>query len=74
VQIEQDIAMCASKFPNLICRPIAAQFMKEDLIALFELEQTKSGIGISSERHYLLVEPDNLPLDELAKYRIRTPD
>lgn len=27
VQIEQDIAMCASKFPDLICRPIAAQFM-----------------------------------------------
>jgi hypothetical protein len=43
VQIEQDITMCSSKFPHLICRPIAAQSMKEDLIALFELEQTKSG-------------------------------
>jgi len=74
VQIEQDIAMCASKFPNLICRPIAAQFMKEDLIALFELEQTESGIGISSEKHYLLVEPDNLSPDELAKYAIRNLD
>jgi hypothetical protein len=74
VQIEQDIAMCASKFPNLICRPIAAQLMKEDLIALFELEETESGIGISSEKHYLLVEPDNLSSEELAKYAIRTPD
>jgi hypothetical protein len=71
VQIEQDMAMCRSKFPNLICRPIAAQFMKEDLIALFELEQTTSGIGISSEKHYLLVEPDNLSPEELAKYAIR---
>ena len=74
VQIEQDIAMCVSKFSNLICRPIAAQFMKEDLIALFELEPTKSGLGISSEKHYLLVEPDNLSPDELAKYAVRNPD
>ncbi len=71
VQIEQDMAMCHSKFPNLICRPIAAQFMKEDLIALFELEQGTSGIGISSEKHYLFVEPDNLSPEELAKYAIR---
>jgi hypothetical protein len=71
VQIEQDIAMCASKFPSLICRPIAAQFMKQDLIALFELEQTKSGLGISSEKHYLLVEPDNLSPEELQKYAVR---
>ncbi len=74
VQIEQDMAMCRSKFPNLICRPIAAQFMKEDLIALFELERIRSGIGISSEKHYLLVEPDNLSPEELAKYAIRTAD
>jgi hypothetical protein len=74
VQIEQDIAMCTSKFASLICRPIAAQSMKEDLIALFELEQTKSGLGISSEKHYLLVEPDNLSPDELAKYAVRNLD
>jgi hypothetical protein len=74
VQIEQDLAMCNSKFPNLVCRPIAAQFVKEDLIALFELEQTRSGLGISSEKHYLLVDPDNLSPDELAKYAIRNPD
>jgi hypothetical protein len=74
VQIEQDIAMCSSKFPYLICRPIAAQSIKEDLIALFELEQTKSGIGISSEKHYLLVEPDNLSAEELTKYAIRNFD
>jgi hypothetical protein len=33
VQIEQDIAMCAAKFPNLICRPIAAQFIKGNIVA-----------------------------------------
>ena len=40
VQIEQDIAVCANKFPWLdICRPIAAQFMDGGIIALFEFEQ-----------------------------------
>jgi hypothetical protein len=34
VQIEQDIAMCAEKYPNLICRPIASQFIRDNLIAL----------------------------------------
>ncbi len=34
VQIEQDIAVCADKFPLLICRPVGAQFMQDDLIAL----------------------------------------
>ena len=48
--------------------------MKENLIALFELEQTKSGLGISSEKHYLLVEPDKLSPEDLAKYAVRNPD
>lgn len=74
VQIEQDMAMCKSKFPNLVSRPIAAQFMRGDLIALFELEQTESGLGISSEKHYLLVEPDNLSPEELKKYAARNLD
>ena len=36
VQIEQDFAVCAHRYPTLICRPIAAQFMEEDVIAIFE--------------------------------------
>jgi hypothetical protein len=71
VQIEQDFAICATKFPNLICRSIAAQFISEDLIALFELEQTDSGIRIASEKHYRLVRPENLSAEELKDYRKR---
>ncbi len=33
IQIEQDFALCAEKFPQLICCPIAAQFMEGDVIA-----------------------------------------
>ena len=71
VQIEQDLAMCAAKFPHLICRPIAAQFMADQIIALFELEQTDEGIAISTERHYRLVPPQALSVDELITYQQR---
>jgi len=39
VQIEQDLAVCAHKFPSLICRPIGAQFMQTGVSALFEFEE-----------------------------------
>lgn len=71
VQIEQDFAMCAAKFPQLICRAIAAQFMGNNLIALFEFEQSNDGIRVSLEKHYRLVKPEDLSLDELETYRIR---
>jgi hypothetical protein len=71
VQVEQDVAMCAAKFPALICRPIAAQFASGDLIALFALEATERGIAIVAEKHYRLVPPDQLSAEELASYRQR---
>ncbi len=73
VQIEQDFAMCAAKFSSLICRPIAAQFMKESVIALFELQESDKGIAIASEKHYRLVPPEELTEEELKSYRLRTP-
>lgn len=71
VQIEQDAALCAAKFPNLVCRLIAAQFMHENLIALFELQETEEGIRVSTEKHYKLVHPDELSPAELESYRTR---
>jgi hypothetical protein len=44
VQVEQDLTACAEKCPNLICRPIGAQFMGDGIIALFELEQTEGNV------------------------------
>lgn len=71
VQIEQDIAVCADKFASLICRPIGAQFMEQDLIALFEFEQGKEGISMTSEKHYRLVPGEEVTLDDLKTYRGR---
>jgi hypothetical protein len=71
VQIEQDFELCALKFPHLACKSIAAQFMEDNLIALFELEQSNDGIRVSSEKHYRLVRPDELSDDELKSYSLR---
>ena len=74
VQIEQDIAMCAQKFPALICRPIAAQFMQDNLIALFDLQEVGNELRVASERHYLLVEPSKLSQEELTQYSLQLKD
>jgi hypothetical protein len=72
VQIEQDMAICAAKFKDAICRPLGAQFIEADLIALFEFEDTSDGLRVRTERHYQLVPPDQLTDEELRRYRIPT--
>lgn len=71
VQVEQDIALCEHKFPGLICRPIAAQFMADDLIALFELETVDGEIRKVAERHYKLVDADEIDPEEIRRYAER---
>lgn len=71
VQIEQDFAVCAAKFPHLVCIPIAAQFMEDKLIALFAFEQTEASIAVVAEKHYRLVSPEMPALEELESYRHR---
>jgi len=74
VQVEQDFALCVDKFPSLICRPVAAQFMEADLIALFEFEANGNGTVISSEKHYRLVPPESVTAEDLRTYRSRSTD
>lgn len=70
-QAKQDIACCAAKFPNLICRAIAAQFMEDDLIALFELTLENDAVKIVGEAHYRLVPADQISAADLGSYRQR---
>jgi hypothetical protein len=72
VQIEQDFAVCAQKFPDLICRSIAAQFMTDEVIALFSFEMSDEGIALLDEKHYRLVLPDEITPEELNTYRQRS--
>ena len=71
VQIEQDMALCESRFPDLICRPVAAQFMQDDVIALFAFEKIDGEVKVLMERHYKLVEPKELTPEDLAAYKKR---
>jgi len=71
VQIIQDYGVGATKFPNLICKLVAAQFMADDLIALFAFENSATGVALESERHFRLVPPDQLSESELASYAQR---
>lgn len=54
VQTKQDIAFCASRYPSLVCRAISAQFRRNDVVALFELELVAGQVKIVDERHYRL--------------------
>ena len=68
VQTRQDMACCAEKFPQLLCHAISAQFVEDDLIALFELAQSADEIRIIEERHYRLVPADQISRDDLRAY------
>ena len=69
VQIGQDFALAAERFPELICRPLGAQFMDKGVIALLEFTEGADGIVIRQEAHYLLVPPEELTPEDLARYR-----
>lgn len=73
VQILQDLELCAHKFPGLICRSIAAQFMGNDLIALFAFEKSESGVKMSLEKHYRLVSSSEVTEADLEDYRNSLP-
>ena len=72
VQIEQDFAVCAAKFPNLIPVPLAAQFLDADVIALFAFERTAGEVAITVEKHYALVPQESLTDEELRSYAGRS--
>lgn len=72
VQVKQDIACCAEKFPELVCRAISAQFMGNSYIALFELCLDEAGfVRTVEERHYMLVPAEQISASDRDSYRRR---
>ena len=69
VQIEQDLALCAEKFPRLICRPLGTQFLPDGGIAIMEFAQTAEGLRLVTERHYQLAPINTLSDKEVEFYR-----
>lgn len=67
-QTQQDLAFCAERYPLLKARAISAQFMDNDVIALFELVIDEGDIKAVSEKHYRLVPGDSISKDDLDHY------
>ncbi len=67
-QTEQDLAVCAEKWPNMICRPISAQFAADGRIALFELALQDEQVRVRREAHYKLVPAKEITAVDLEGY------
>lgn len=70
-QTEQDIACCEQKFRALRCRPVSAQFITKNKIAMFELTMQDDEIKVVSEEHYELVPAASITPEDLALYASR---
>ena len=60
---------CNEKFPQLICRTISTQFITDNLIVLFELIVENDQVKIVDEKHYLLVQGDDISESDLINYQ-----
>ena len=70
VQTAQDIRFVEQRFPGLLFRAIAAQFMANDVVALFELTLQEEEIKVVEERHYRLVPADRIDPEAIRNYRL----
>lgn len=74
VQMDQDLALCKDKFPDLVPLLVATQFVGKDVnqkVVMFLLtEDPVSGWPqVVGEAHYQLVPPDAISAVELAAYK-----
>lgn len=69
VQTSQDIRFVEEKFPGMRCRAVAAQFMDDGIVALFELTLQDDEIKVVDEKHYRLVPAKKLNQDAIRRYQ-----
>lgn len=68
VQTTQDIRFVEQKFPGLRSRAISAQFMDDQVVAMFELALVDGHIKVVEERHYKLVPARHLDPSLIRSY------
>jgi hypothetical protein len=75
IQTIQDTAFCQHqpRYAQSIARPVSAQFMADDVIALFELNFDGDDVSIIQERHYRLTESAQISDRDLETYRKAPP-
>lgn len=69
VQTTQDIRFVEQRFPDMQCRAISAQFMSDQVVALFELTLQDDEVKVVEERHYRLVPASDLDPTAIRAYR-----
>ena len=71
IQTIQDTVFCENqpRYAHSIARPVSAQFMSGDIIALFELNFDGNDVSIVQERHYRLASAATISESELLAYR-----
>lgn len=69
VQTTQDIRFVEQRFPGIQCRAVSAQFMSDDVVALFDLTLSGDEIRVVDERHYRLVPARSLDPTAIRDYR-----
>jgi len=71
IQTIQDFVFCATseKYKHCICRPVSAQFLSGEKIALFETYFDGDEVSIVQERHYCLAKAKDIAPEDLAAYR-----
>lgn len=72
VQAQQDMRCCDEKFPGLVCRSISAQFITDDLIAVFELAVEDDQVKLVEEKHYRLMPASEISAKDLQMYSQRS--
>lgn len=71
IQTIQDTIFCQSndRYKQCISRPVSAQFMERDVIAMFELAFDGDEVSIVQEKHYKLVEASDISAADLKSYK-----
>ena len=78
IQTIQDITFCrqgnkaGNKYIDLTPRAVSTQFMANNVIAMFELDFDGNDVSIVQEKHYQLVEANEIEAADLQKYLLTT--
>lgn len=72
VQLQQDLTWCKESMSQLAPRAVAAQFMEDGVISMFEVtihdKAGMSSVKVVQEKHYKLVQKDQISQEELSLY------
>lgn len=72
IQTIQDVTFCQTRdrYQNCVPRAVSAQFMGDDVIAIFELTFDGNDVAIAREKHYKLVSGSEISAADLTRYKM----